>query len=75
MHPLIRGDSGPTAVHTQKIENDGTSYGSEWTLYDGLLRPRQQQTEGDGGGRKPRHGIDLQGCGRGEVPDHVHLRW
>ena len=51
MHPLIRGDSGPTAVHTQKIENDGTSYGSEWTLYDGLLRPRQQQTEGDGGGR------------------------
>ncbi|MER5599577.1 RHS repeat-associated core domain-containing protein [Streptomyces sp. NPDC002265] len=48
---LIRGDSGPTAVHTQKIENDGTSYGSEWTLYDGLLRPRQQQTEGDGGGR------------------------
>jgi RHS repeat-associated protein len=46
---LIRGDDGPTAVHTQKIENDGTSYGSEWSLYDGWLRPRQEQTEGDGG--------------------------
>ncbi|EGX59580.1 hypothetical protein SZN_12073 [Streptomyces zinciresistens K42] len=46
---LVRGDAGPTAVHTQKIENDGTSYGSEWALYDGLLRPRQQQTEGSGG--------------------------
>ncbi|MGX5184897.1 polymorphic toxin-type HINT domain-containing protein [Streptomyces avermitilis] len=48
---LIRGDSGPVAVHTQKIENNGTSYGSEWTLYDGLLRPRQEQTEGADGGR------------------------
>ncbi|MFD5077616.1 polymorphic toxin-type HINT domain-containing protein [Streptomyces sp. NPDC058371] len=46
---LIRGDAGPVAVHTQKIENNGTSYGSEWTLYDGLLRPRQEQTEGEGG--------------------------
>ncbi|QYX77975.1 polymorphic toxin-type HINT domain-containing protein [Streptomyces akebiae] len=46
---VVRGDAGPTAVHTQKIENDGTSYGSEWTLYDGLLRPRQEQTEGEGG--------------------------
>ncbi|MEU9471883.1 polymorphic toxin-type HINT domain-containing protein [Streptomyces avermitilis] len=48
---LIRGDSGPVAVHTQKIEHNGTSYGSEWTLYDGLLRPRQEQTEGADGGR------------------------
>ncbi|MFI7408879.1 polymorphic toxin-type HINT domain-containing protein [Streptomyces sp. NPDC049627] len=48
---LVRGDSAPTAVHTQKIESDGTSYGSEWSLYDGLLRPRQAQTEGPGGGR------------------------
>ncbi|MCM1976546.1 polymorphic toxin-type HINT domain-containing protein [Streptomyces sp. G1] len=47
---LIR-DTGPTAVRTQKIENDGTSYGSEWSLYDGFLRPRQEQTEGPGGGR------------------------
>ncbi|MFG2459211.1 polymorphic toxin-type HINT domain-containing protein [Streptomyces sp. NPDC048523] len=46
---LIRGDDGPTAVHTQKIENDGTTYGSEWSLYDGWLRPRQEQTEGEGG--------------------------
>ncbi|MFE5031128.1 hypothetical protein [Streptomyces sp. NPDC056683] len=43
---LIRGADGPAAVHTQKIENDGTSYGSEWSLYDGWLRPRQDQTEG-----------------------------
>ncbi|MET7489578.1 polymorphic toxin-type HINT domain-containing protein [Streptomyces sp. NPDC005538] len=48
---LIRGDDGPTAVHTQKIDNDGTTYGSEWSLYDGWLRPRQDQTEGEGGGR------------------------
>ncbi|MEU1040187.1 HYD1 signature containing ADP-ribosyltransferase family protein [Streptomyces sp. NPDC005907] len=48
---LIRGDSGPVAVHTEKIEKNGTSYGSEWTLYDGLLRPRQEQTEGADGGR------------------------
>jgi RHS repeat-associated protein len=46
---LIRGQNDPTAVHTQKIENDGTSYGSEWSLYDGWLRPRQEQTEGEGG--------------------------
>lgn len=46
---LIRGADGPAAVHTQKIENDGTSYGSEWSLYDGWLRPRQDQTEGEGG--------------------------
>ncbi|MHC3473740.1 RHS repeat-associated core domain-containing protein [Streptomyces sp. 7R007] len=48
---LIRGSDGPTAVHTEKIQNDGTSYGSEWSLYDGWLRPRQDQTEGDDGGR------------------------
>ncbi|WP_045559509.1 RHS repeat-associated core domain-containing protein [Streptomyces sp. FxanaA7] len=48
---LVRGDDAPTAVHTQRIENDGTSYGSEWSLYDGLLRPRQVQTEGADGGR------------------------
>lgn len=46
---LIRGDDGPSAVHTQKIDNDGTTYGSEWALYDGWLRPRQNQTEGEGG--------------------------
>ncbi|GGV63040.1 polymorphic toxin-type HINT domain-containing protein [Streptomyces massasporeus] len=48
---LVRGNTGPTAVQTQKIEKGGQSYGSEWTLYDGLLRPRQEQTEGPGGGR------------------------
>ncbi|WP_432120027.1 RHS repeat-associated core domain-containing protein [Streptomyces sp. bgisy032] len=48
---LVRGNTGPTAVHTQKIEKGGQSYGSEWTLYDGLLRPRQEQTEGPAGGR------------------------
>ncbi|MER5875396.1 RHS repeat-associated core domain-containing protein [Streptomyces sp. NPDC001910] len=48
---LIRGDDGPTAIHTQKIQSDGSTYGSEWSLYDGLLRPRQEQTQGAGGGR------------------------
>ncbi|MFD5699124.1 polymorphic toxin-type HINT domain-containing protein [Streptomyces lasiicapitis] len=46
---LVR-KSAPTAVKTEKIENNGTSYGTEYTLYDGLLRPRQQQSEGTGGG-------------------------
>lgn len=47
---LIR-DRAPAAVKTEKIENNGTSYGTEYTLYDGMLRPRQQQSEGPGGGR------------------------
>ncbi|MFF4181276.1 RHS repeat-associated core domain-containing protein [Streptomyces sp. NPDC001750] len=38
------------AVKTEKIEESG-SYGSEYELYDGLLRPRQKQTEGPGGTR------------------------
>ncbi|WP_406000906.1 polymorphic toxin-type HINT domain-containing protein [Streptomyces sp. NBC_00829] len=38
------------AIKTEKIEIDG-SYGSEYQLYDGLLRPRQIQTEGLGGTR------------------------
>ncbi|MEV5310199.1 polymorphic toxin-type HINT domain-containing protein [Streptomyces sp. NPDC052610] len=48
---LVRGSQNPTAVQTRKIENDGTSYHNEWTLYDGFLRPRQEQTEGPAGGR------------------------
>ncbi|OKJ02807.1 hypothetical protein AMK18_11460 [Streptomyces sp. CB01249] len=43
--------TGPNYLHTQKIEKDGASYGHEYTLYDGLLRPRQVQTEAQGGGR------------------------
>lgn len=46
---LIRTDAS-VAVKTEKIENDET-YGVEYTLYDGLLRPRQEQTEGQDGGR------------------------
>ncbi|MGW2119266.1 polymorphic toxin-type HINT domain-containing protein [Streptomyces zhihengii] len=39
-----------TAIRTEKIENDG-SYGSEYELFDSLLRPRQLQTEGPKGTR------------------------
>ncbi|WP_188270931.1 MULTISPECIES: polymorphic toxin-type HINT domain-containing protein [unclassified Streptomyces] len=39
-----------TWIRTEKIENDG-SYGSEYDLYDSMLRPRQIQTEGPGGTR------------------------
>ncbi|WP_331725311.1 RHS repeat-associated core domain-containing protein [Streptomyces zaomyceticus] len=39
-----------TWIRTEKIEGDG-SYGSEYELYDSLLRPRQIQTEGPGGTR------------------------
>lgn len=38
------------AIKTEKVEIDG-SYGAEYQLYDGLLRPRQMQTEGPGGTR------------------------
>ncbi|MGV9691729.1 polymorphic toxin-type HINT domain-containing protein [Streptomyces sp. NPDC003444] len=40
----------PTAVKTEKIEIDG-SYGTEYQLYDSLMRPRQLQTEGPAGTR------------------------
>ncbi|WP_330246268.1 polymorphic toxin-type HINT domain-containing protein [Streptomyces sp. NBC_00562] len=43
--------TGPNYVRTERIENGGTTYGSEYTLYDGLLRPRQVQTDGQDGGR------------------------
>ncbi|GHE45309.1 hypothetical protein GCM10018785_13740 [Streptomyces longispororuber] len=46
---LVR-KSAPTAVKTEKRERRD-SYGVEYTLYDGLLRPRQQQSEGPDGGR------------------------
>ncbi|MEU6993372.1 polymorphic toxin-type HINT domain-containing protein [Streptomyces sp. NPDC046465] len=46
---LVR-KSAPTVVKTEKSERHGT-YGVEYTLYDGLLRPRQQQSEGPNGGR------------------------
>ncbi|WP_369212826.1 polymorphic toxin-type HINT domain-containing protein [Streptomyces flavofungini] len=45
---LVRSKA-PVAVKTEKYERQGT-YGVEYTLYDGLLRPRQQQAEGPKGG-------------------------
>ncbi|WP_437014106.1 polymorphic toxin-type HINT domain-containing protein [Streptomyces sp. enrichment culture] len=39
-----------TSIKTEKIENDG-SYGTEYELFDSLLRPRQIQTEGADGTR------------------------
>ncbi|MEJ3741937.1 polymorphic toxin-type HINT domain-containing protein [Actinomycetes bacterium KLBMP 9797] len=38
------------SVKTEKIENDAT-YGAEYQIYDGHLRPRQVQTEGPENGR------------------------
>ncbi|MGQ5263977.1 RHS repeat-associated core domain-containing protein [Micromonospora sp. ZYX-F-536] len=46
---LVRADK-PTAVKTEKRQNDG-SYSVEYQLYDSLLRPRQIQTEGPDGTR------------------------
>ncbi|WP_406499494.1 polymorphic toxin-type HINT domain-containing protein [Streptomyces sp. NBC_00846] len=43
--------TGPNYLRTQKIRKDGVSYSNEYTLYDGLLRPRQMQVDGQGGGR------------------------
>ncbi|MEH1093180.1 polymorphic toxin-type HINT domain-containing protein [Micromonospora sp. CPCC 205739] len=46
---LVRTDK-PVAVKTEKRRNDG-SYTAEYQLHDGLLRPRQMQTEGPNGSR------------------------
>ncbi|MFJ6655164.1 HYD1 signature containing ADP-ribosyltransferase family protein [Streptomyces sp. NPDC091377] len=43
--------NAPVAVRTQRLEKGGLTYGSEYQIYDGLLRPRQKQTEGPDGGR------------------------
>ncbi|WP_433042736.1 RHS repeat-associated core domain-containing protein [Dactylosporangium sp. CS-033363] len=40
----------PVAVKTEKVRNDGT-YGVQWDIYDGHLRPRQVQSEGPENGR------------------------
>ncbi|MFD8013725.1 RHS repeat-associated core domain-containing protein [Streptomyces sp. NPDC058955] len=40
----------PTWIRTEKLKNDGT-YGSEYELYDSLLRGRQIQTQGVDGTR------------------------
>lgn len=45
----VRRDK-PVAIKTEKIEV-GDTYGVEYQLYDGLLRPRQKQTEGPNGTR------------------------
>ncbi|WP_435228414.1 polymorphic toxin-type HINT domain-containing protein [Streptomyces sp. Tue6028] len=42
--------SGPAAVGTKTLKNDGTQRTS-YTLYDGFLRPRQSQAPGPEGGR------------------------
>ncbi|WP_246097087.1 polymorphic toxin-type HINT domain-containing protein [Streptomyces botrytidirepellens] len=43
--------NAPNYIRTEKIEKGGTTYSTEYTLYDGLLRPRQVQTDGEKGGR------------------------
>ncbi len=43
--------TGANYIRTQRIENGGTTYGSEYALFDGMLRPRQVQTDGQDGGR------------------------
>lgn len=47
---LIR-KTGPAAVSTSTLRNDGTTYTTGYALYDGLLRPRQTQQPAPGGGR------------------------
>jgi RHS repeat-associated protein len=42
--------TAPVAVKTEKVRNDGT-YGVQFDIYDGHLRPRQVQNEGPEGGR------------------------
>ncbi|MFE9313969.1 DddA-like double-stranded DNA deaminase toxin [Streptomyces albidoflavus] len=44
----VRGD-GTSYVRTQRLTADGTTYGNEYALYDGMMRPRQVQGEGQDG--------------------------
>ncbi|MEH1097865.1 polymorphic toxin-type HINT domain-containing protein [Micromonospora sp. CPCC 205561] len=46
---LVRTDK-PVTIKTEKRQNDG-SYSVEYKLHDGLLRPRQVQSEGPNGTR------------------------
>jgi RHS repeat-associated protein len=46
-----RSTGGPTAVGTATLNTDGSGYRTSWTIYDGLLRPRQTQAPAPGGGR------------------------
>lgn len=46
---LVRTDK-PVAIKTERRQNDG-SYSVEYKLHDGLLRPRQVQSEGPDGTR------------------------
>lgn len=50
---LVRASGGASAVTTSSLNNAGTGYISSYTIYDGLLRPRQTQAPAAdlGGGR------------------------
>ncbi|MEU8134954.1 RHS repeat domain-containing protein [Streptodolium elevatio] len=49
-HTYVVSADRATSVKTETLRDDGT-YGVTTTLYDGLLRPRQTQTEAVGPGR------------------------
>ncbi|MGX9889028.1 polymorphic toxin-type HINT domain-containing protein [Streptomyces sp. NPDC002276] len=44
-------NTAASAVSTGKLNNDGTTYDTTYSLYDAMLRPRQTQTPAPGGGR------------------------
>ncbi|MEU2556414.1 RHS repeat-associated core domain-containing protein [Streptomyces sp. NPDC013313] len=44
-------NTAASVVSTGKLNNDGTTYDTTYSLYDALLRPRQIQTPAPGGGR------------------------
>jgi RHS repeat-associated protein len=46
----LRNGDKPTAVVTSTLNPAGTGYLTSYTLFDGLLRPRQIQASGVGGG-------------------------
>ncbi|MGE5827666.1 MAG: polymorphic toxin-type HINT domain-containing protein, partial [Micromonosporaceae bacterium] len=48
---LLRKSGGPTAVTTENLLPTGSAYKKQVTLYDGLLRQRQTQSQATGGGR------------------------
>ncbi|MFJ3768724.1 ricin-type beta-trefoil lectin domain protein [Streptomyces sp. NPDC090082] len=44
-------ENRPTAVTVNSLKDDGTTYARQVTLYDGLMRPVQEQREAHGTGR------------------------
>jgi RHS repeat-associated protein len=51
VYTYVISKTAASMVSTGKLNNDGTTYDTTYSLYDALLRPRQTQSPAPGGGR------------------------